>query len=199
MLAKDAGSRSAAGQDHDWPPNAAVTVRHLLNHTSGITYGFWDRPILGKLYRDAGVSDGLMETPGTMADNVRRLAGVPLMFQPGAAWEYGLNTDVLGRVVEVASGQTLDEFFQSRIFQPLGMGDTHFVAADGKAVAAGGALRAGRVETNPPRRRAGRSPRSAHRALLGDLSAGRQEPVSVRRRRAGLDARRLRPLPANAR
>lgn len=104
-----------------------VTVRHLLNHTSGITYGLWDRPILGKLYRDAGVMDGLVETPGTIADNVRRLAGVPLMFQPGSAWEYGLNTDVLGRVVEVASGQTLADFFQSRIFQPLKMNDTHFI------------------------------------------------------------------------
>jgi CubicO group peptidase (beta-lactamase class C family) len=104
-----------------------LTVRHLLNHTSGITYGLWDRPILGKLYREVGVSDGLIETPGAMADNARRLASVPLLFQPGAAWEYGLNTDLLGRVVEVASGQSLDEFFQTRIFQPLGMRDTHFV------------------------------------------------------------------------
>jgi CubicO group peptidase (beta-lactamase class C family) len=103
------------------------TIRQLLTHTSGITYGFWDRPILSKLYREAGVSDGLAETPGTMADNVRKLAGLPLLFQPGTAWEYGLNTDVLGRVVEVASGQTLDEFFQRRIFQPLAMRDTHFV------------------------------------------------------------------------
>ncbi len=103
------------------------TIRHLLTHTSGITYGFWDRPILGKLYREAGVSDGLMETPGTTADNARKLAGLPLMFQPGTAWEYGLNSDVLGRVVEVASGQTLDEFFRRRIFEPLGMRDTHFV------------------------------------------------------------------------
>jgi len=108
-------------------PGAAPTVRQLLNHTSGITYGFWDRPILGKLYREAGISDGLLETPGTTADTARKLAGLPLMFQPGTAWEYGLNTDVLGRVVEVASGQTLDEFFRRRIFEPLGMRDTHFV------------------------------------------------------------------------
>jgi len=104
-----------------------LTVRHLLNHTSGITYGLWDRPILGKLYREAEVSDGLIETPGTTADNARRLASVPLLFQPGTAWEYGLNTDLLGRVVEVASSHSLDEFFQTRIFQPLGMRDTHFV------------------------------------------------------------------------
>jgi CubicO group peptidase (beta-lactamase class C family) len=73
------------------------------------------------------VSDGLIETPGTMADNCRRLAGLPLMFQPGTAFEYGLNTDVLGRVVEVASGTALGEFFQKRIFEPLAMRDTHFV------------------------------------------------------------------------
>src|SRR5205085_1571731 len=56
-----------------------------------------------------------------------RLGKLPLMFEPGKAWEYGLNTDVLGRVVEVAAGQTLGEFFQQRIFQPLEMRDTHFV------------------------------------------------------------------------
>jgi CubicO group peptidase (beta-lactamase class C family) len=104
-----------------------ITIRHLLTHTSGITYGFWDRPILGKLYREVGVSDGLIETPGTMGDNVKKLAGVPLLFQPGSSWEYGLNTDVLGRVVEVASGQTLSEFVQGRIFRPLNMLDSHFV------------------------------------------------------------------------
>lgn len=104
-----------------------ITIRHLLTHTSGITYGLFDRPILGKLLREAGVSDGLIETPGTTADNARRLAGVPLLFQPGTAWEYGLNTDVLGRVIEVAAGQTLDEFFQARIFRPLQMADTHFI------------------------------------------------------------------------
>jgi len=109
------------------PVTTPLTVRHLLNHTSGITYGFWDRPILGKLYREAGVSDGLIETPGTTADNARRLASAPLIFQPGAAWEYGLNTDLLGRVVEVASGQSLDQFFQTRIFEPVGMRDTHFI------------------------------------------------------------------------
>lgn len=102
------------------------TIRHLLTHTSGLTYSFWNHPILAKLYRDAGVSGGLIETPGTMADNVHRLANIPLQFQPGSAWGYGLNTDVLGRVVEVASGQTLDEFFQRRIFQPLNMRETYF-------------------------------------------------------------------------
>lgn len=103
------------------------TIRHLLTHMSGLTYSFWNHPILSKLYRDADVSDGLMETSGTMADNVNRLASLPLLFQSGTAWGYGLNTDVLGRVVEVASGQTLENFFQHRIVQPLKMRDTYFV------------------------------------------------------------------------
>jgi CubicO group peptidase (beta-lactamase class C family) len=103
------------------------TIRHLLTHTSGITYSFWNHPVLAPLYREAGLSAGLIETPFSMAENVRRLAGQPLLFQPGAAWEYGLNTDVLGRVIEVASGLTLDEFFQTRIFRSLNMHDTHFL------------------------------------------------------------------------
>ncbi len=111
---------------------APVTIRHLLTHTSGISYGIWDRPQLGKLYKEAGVSDGLIETAGTEGDNCRRLARTPLLFQPGTAWEYGLNTDVLGHVVEVVSGQTLAAFFRARIFEPLGMRDTHFVVPDEK-------------------------------------------------------------------
>jgi len=126
VLVKDAQAGKPLGEITT-AATSPVTIRQLLNHTSGITYSLWDRPVLAQLYRDASVSDGLTETPGTMADNCRRLASVPLLFQPGTAWEYGLNTDVLGRVVEVVSGQTLDEFFRTRIFQPLGMSDTHFV------------------------------------------------------------------------
>lgn len=103
-----------------------ITIRHLLTHTSGITYRLFGRPHLGKLYAEAGVSDGLVETEGTIGDNVKRLAKLPLLHQPGTAWEYGLNTDVLGRVVEVAAGKSLDEFFRKRIFQPLQMNDTGF-------------------------------------------------------------------------
>jgi CubicO group peptidase (beta-lactamase class C family) len=109
------------------PAEREVTVHHLLTHTSGITYGLFGKPHLSELYTKAGVSDGLIETPGTMADNVRRLALTPLHNQPAAAWQYGLNTDVLGRVVEVAAGKTLDEFFRERIFAPLKMLDTSFV------------------------------------------------------------------------
>lgn len=104
-----------------------ITIRHLLTHTSGIIYRFSGRPHLAKLYADAGVSDGLVETEGTIGENVKRIAKLPLLHQPGTAWEYGLNTDVLGRVVEVASGKSLAAFFRERIFTPLQMNDTGFV------------------------------------------------------------------------
>jgi putative heme-binding domain-containing protein len=109
-----------------------ITLRHLLTHTSGITYRFFNRPYLGKLYAEAGVSDGLVETAGTIGDNVKRLAKLPLLHQPGTAWEYGLNTDVLGRVIEVASSKTLDAFFRERIFGPLQMHDTYFIVPKDK-------------------------------------------------------------------
>lgn len=105
----------------------AITIRHLLTHTSGIIYRFSGRPHLAKMYAEAGVSDGLVETEGTTGENVKRIAKLPLLHQPGTAWEYGLSTDVLGRVIEVASGKTLDEFFRERIFTPLQMHDTGFL------------------------------------------------------------------------
>jgi CubicO group peptidase (beta-lactamase class C family) len=108
------------------PVEREVTVHHLLTHTAGLTYGFYNREPFSALYRKAGVSDGLVETEGTIAENCRKLATCPLLFQPGTKWDYGLSVDVLGRVVEVASGLSLDEFFRRRIFGPLGMKDTHF-------------------------------------------------------------------------
>lgn len=114
------------------PALREVTIRDLLTHTSGLTYRFFDLPGLGKLYAQAGVTDGLCETPGTIADNVERLAKLSLQHQPGGAWAYGLSTDVLGRVVEVVSDQTLDTFFRERIFKPLRMDDTFFVVPGAK-------------------------------------------------------------------
>jgi CubicO group peptidase (beta-lactamase class C family) len=109
------------------PAERAVTIHDLLTHTSGISCRFLAPPELMKLYVKAGVVDGLSEAAGTTGDNAKRLGGVPLLHQPGAAWSYGLSTDVLGRVIEVASGQTLDAFFRERIFGPLKMVDTFFV------------------------------------------------------------------------
>jgi CubicO group peptidase (beta-lactamase class C family) len=103
-----------------------ITIRDLLTHTSGLSYRLWGIQPWAGLYRQAGVSDGLLHPPGTCLDNVRRLARLPLLFQPGSLWGYGLSTDVLGVVVEAASGQDLATFFHQRIFEPLHMHDTFF-------------------------------------------------------------------------
>ena len=119
-------------QFHLVPAKREITIRHLLNHTSGISYAFWGRKHLYSLYTKAGISDGLVQTEGTIAEGVQRIAMMPLMNHPGEAWEYGLNTDVLGRLVEVVSGMPLDRFFQERILSPLGMEDTYFFLPEEK-------------------------------------------------------------------
>ena len=132
---KRPGSTSPGNPDADYDLVDAyrpITVRDLLMHTSGLCYRMIDRPILGRLYAEAGICDGLTPSDHSLAENVRRLAKLPLLHQPGSAWEYGLNTDVLGRLVEVVSGQSLDAFLAERIFQPLQMVDTHFVLPESK-------------------------------------------------------------------
>jgi CubicO group peptidase (beta-lactamase class C family) len=103
-----------------------ITIHDLLTHSSGISYRLLDKPFISKIYADAGVVDGLSEAPGTVGDNVKKLAKLPLASQPGAAWEYGLNTDVLGHIIEVVSGKSVEDFFRERIFKPLKMDDTCF-------------------------------------------------------------------------
>lgn len=114
--------------------NRRITIRDLLTHRSGLAYGFGDDGPVGDGYRAAGISDGIARPDmSTMAENVDRLARQPLLFQPGTRWNYALNTDVLGRVVEVVSGQSLAEFMQERIFAPLGMHETAFWVPDARA------------------------------------------------------------------
>jgi CubicO group peptidase (beta-lactamase class C family) len=108
-----------------------ITIHHLLTHTSGLTYN-WD-PQLGKLYTDYSFGHGLVQQEGTIGDAVKRLAQIPLLFHPGDQWMYSVSDDVLGYLVEVVSGLTLAEFFQERIFRPLGMKDTHFYLSDEQA------------------------------------------------------------------
>lgn len=106
-----------------------MTIRDLLSHMSGLTYGFMSRTNVDHAYRRAEV--GGVREGGTLADMMDTLATIPLEFSPGTAWNYSVATDVCGYLVEVMSGQTLDEFFQQRIFDPLGMVDTGFtVPAD---------------------------------------------------------------------
>jgi CubicO group peptidase (beta-lactamase class C family) len=106
-----------------------MAIWHLLTHTSGLTYGFVASHSVDELYRRAGFEWGVPEG-ADLAAVCDRLAALPLLFQPGAEWAYSHATDVLGRVVEVASGTSLDQFFAERIFRPLGMVDTGFSAPE---------------------------------------------------------------------
>jgi CubicO group peptidase (beta-lactamase class C family) len=107
------------------PATEPVRIWHLLTHTSGLTYGFHHAHPVDAIYRAAGFE--WTSPPGLdLAGCCDQWASMPLLFQPGAEWNYGVSTDVLGRVVEVVSGQSLDEFFAERIFRPLGMTDTSF-------------------------------------------------------------------------
>ena len=108
------------------PAAGPVRIWHLLTHTSGLTYGFHRQHPVDAMYRAAGFDLGLR--PGTLEEACDSWAALPLLFEPGTEWNYSVSTDVLGRVVEVASGQSLDEFFAQRIFGPLGMTDTGFYA-----------------------------------------------------------------------
>ena len=104
------------------PQENELTIRHLLTHTSGIVYG-WGKSYVDSLYRVTGVGDW---DSATIGDKVKIMTDLPLKFQPGSAWEYGLSIDVAGYLVEVLSGIPLDEYFKSKIFDPLHMDDTGF-------------------------------------------------------------------------
>jgi len=123
-------------QDKTSPPGALVdakrpiTIFHLLTHTSGLTYQ-WNARV-GKAYQEAGIGNGISRHEGTIGDGVKKLATMPLFFQPGDAWEYSLADDVLGRLVEVMSGMPLDKFLEERLFKPLGMKDTGFFPPEEK-------------------------------------------------------------------
>lgn len=106
------------------PAKRAMTVGDLMRHTAGFTYGppLSTRTQIQRMYQEAGI----WSQSWVLADFALALARLPLVHEPGTAWEYGHSTDVLGRVVEVASGKTLDRAFQERIFAPVGMRDTAF-------------------------------------------------------------------------
>jgi len=106
-----------------------MRIWHLLTHTSGLTYGFHHTHVTDALYRLAGFEWGSPRGLD-LAGVCDAWAALPLAFQPGSEWNYGVSTDVLGRVIEVASGTSLDEFFRTRIFEPLGMHETWFCVPD---------------------------------------------------------------------
>ncbi|MGY8662623.1 serine hydrolase domain-containing protein [Bradyrhizobium sp. UFLA05-109] len=109
------------------PARGPITIRQLLTHTSGLSYGIFDPgTVLFKGYNEAGILNPFT----TLSDMIDKLADLPLSYQPGTGWEYSVAIDVLGRVVEVVSGKTLDVFLKARIFDPLGMVDTGFFVPD---------------------------------------------------------------------
>ncbi|MBV8160294.1 MAG: beta-lactamase family protein [Acidimicrobiia bacterium] len=139
------------------PAAEPVRIWHLLTHTSGLTYGFHHTHPVDALYRSQGFE--WASPPGMdLASCCDAWSALPLLFQPGAEWNYGVSTDVLGRVVEVASGQPLDRFVDDRICRPLGMDDTGFSVrgSDGERLAA--------LYTPDPR-----TGRATRLDLLGDL------------------------------
>jgi CubicO group peptidase (beta-lactamase class C family) len=123
------GGTALAATQVTEPVTEPVRVWHLLTHTAGLTYGFHHAHPVDEMYRAAGFE---WTTPADLdlAGCCDTWAGIPLLFQPGSEWNYSVASDVLGRVVEVASGQPLDRFFSERIFEPLGMADTAFWAGE---------------------------------------------------------------------
>lgn len=109
------------------PVTKAITIRHLLTHTSGIGYGMIDGDErFRKIYQKAGIIDAFTTSDVAIGDNIKKLATLPLHDNPGAQWIYSEGLDVLGYLVEVVSGMPFDQFLRTRIFDPLGMDDTWF-------------------------------------------------------------------------
>lgn len=115
------------------PAKREVTIKDLLTHTSGIGYAQIGSREANAIYAKSNLTAGIGMRDASLQDAMSRLGKLPLMHQPGERFTYGLNTDVLGALVEVISGISLDEFFRTRIFEPLGMKDTYFNLPQAKA------------------------------------------------------------------
>jgi CubicO group peptidase (beta-lactamase class C family) len=114
------------------PAKGEITIRQLLTHTSGISYPTIGTREAKAIYAKAKIPSGIGTPAGQLRETIPALARLPLVHQPGERFTYGLNTDVLGYFIEVMSGQSLDQFFRTRIFEPLGMKDTYFYLPAGK-------------------------------------------------------------------
>ncbi|MCR8826051.1 serine hydrolase domain-containing protein [Pseudosulfitobacter koreensis] len=120
------GETDAEGNAVTRPAKGTMTVRDLMRHTAGLTYGFFGAGPAREAYNEAGV----FSSENTGIEQANLLASLPLEHDPGTTWEYSRATDVLGAVVEKVSGQSLEEFMTARIFEPLGMDDTAFYIDD---------------------------------------------------------------------
>jgi CubicO group peptidase (beta-lactamase class C family) len=117
----------ATSLDDTEPAKSPITIRQLLSHSSGLSYGFFDP---GTVIFNALNERGVHDPRTTLAQMVDVLADLPLIYQPGTSWEYSLAIDVMARLVEVISGQSFDTFIKARILDPLGMVDTGFVVPE---------------------------------------------------------------------
>ncbi|GJE62662.1 serine hydrolase domain-containing protein [Methylobacterium trifolii] len=106
------------------PARRPITIRDLLTHTAGLTYGFMEATLVDAAYRAQGID--FLSTEGTLAGMVAKAAQAPLLAQPGAAWNYSIATDVLGHLVAVVSGQEFADYLREKVIGPLGMVDTDF-------------------------------------------------------------------------
>ena len=108
------------------PAIRKINIRDLLTHTSGIDYAGIGSPVMRAIYAKAGISAGFGDEKALIGDEMKDLGKLPLAHQPGEKWTYGLNVDVLGYLIEVWSGETLDQYLKNHLFDPLGMNDTYF-------------------------------------------------------------------------
>jgi len=115
------------------PARRNITIRDLLTHTSGIDYADIGSGTMSAIYAKGGIPSGLGYFDKDLLTEMKKLGRLPLSFQPGEKFQYGLNTDLLGCLIQVISGQTLEAFFQKNIFEPLGMKDTYFNVPASKA------------------------------------------------------------------
>ncbi|MEO6731871.1 MAG: serine hydrolase [Ferruginibacter sp.] len=115
------------------PAKKAITLRELLTHTSGLGYSQIGSKEATAIYAKNNITAGIGVTNSTLLAAMERLGKLPLMHQPGEKYTYGLNTDLMGCVVEVISRGTLNDFFRTRIFEPMGMKDTYFFIPQDKA------------------------------------------------------------------
>jgi CubicO group peptidase (beta-lactamase class C family) len=108
------------------PAKREITIRDLLTHTSGIDYAGIGSPIMRAIYVKAGITGGFGNDRITIGDDIKILGKQPLVHQPGESWTYGLNVDVIGYLIEILSGEKLDQYLRKHILEPLGMNDTYF-------------------------------------------------------------------------